>query len=52
MEYRKTLLVRVGSDVVDWLESNHEIKRWTIPELKEIESHYKAKLKQYAQSTI
>lgn len=44
-EYRKALIVRLGLEVVEWLESNHEIRKWTIDELKQIESEYKDKLK-------
>jgi len=45
-EYRKTLIVRLGADVVEWLDDNHEIKKWSIEELKAIELDYKAKLKE------
>jgi hypothetical protein len=45
-EYRKTLISRVGIIVVEWLDSNHEVKRWTIPELQEVERYYKAKIKE------
>jgi len=44
-EYRKTLIVRLGVDVVQWLDDNHEIKKWTIDQLKAIEAEYKAKLR-------
>lgn len=46
VEYRRHLICRVGLEVVEWLESNHDIKRWTVDELKEIEREYKDKLKQ------
>jgi len=49
VEYRKSLLVRLGQDVVEWLEQNHDIKKWTIEELKAIESEYKRKLKELNQ---
>jgi hypothetical protein len=45
-EYRRNLIGRLGADVVEWLESNHDIKKWTVEELKEIEREYKAKLKE------
>jgi len=32
--------------LVDWLDNNHETKRWTIDELKAIQAHYKSKLKE------
>ena len=44
--YRKVLIERVGLEVVEWLDSNHEIKRWTIAELQEVERYYKQKLKE------
>jgi len=43
--YRKALIERLGLDVVEWLDSNHEVKRWTLQELKDIHAHYTAKLK-------
>lgn len=52
VEYRRNLIVRLGAETVEWLESNHDIRKWTIDELKSIESEYKAKLKELRQSTI
>jgi len=49
VEYRKSLIVRLGAEVVEWLSSNHEVRKWTIDELKAIESEYKAKLKELKQ---
>lgn len=49
VEYRKSLIVRLGAEVVEWLSSNHEISKWTIDELKKIEAEYKAKLKELKQ---
>jgi len=43
--YRKALIERLGLDVVEWLDSSHEVKRWTLQELKDIHAHYTAKLK-------
>lgn len=43
--YRKTLIERLGLDVVEWLDSNHEVKRWTLEELKAVHKHYTDKLK-------
>jgi len=45
-EYRKTLIVRLGADVVQWLDSNHETKRWRVDDLKEVVRYYKAKIKE------
>jgi len=44
--YRKTLIERIGLDVVEWLDSNHEVKRWTLDELKEVHRYYTEKLKE------
>jgi len=44
--YRLELIRRIGIETVEWLDNNHEIKRWTIDELKEITAYYKEKLKQ------
>jgi len=44
--YRKTLIERIGIDVVEWLDSNHEVKRWTLDELKQVHRHYTEKLKE------
>lgn len=44
--YRKTLIERLGIDVVEWLDSNHEVKRWSLDELKEVHRHYTQKLKE------
>ena len=43
--YRANLILKMGADVVQWLDDNHEVKRWTIDELKAIQAHYKAKLR-------
>lgn len=40
--YRKNLIEKVGLDEVMWLEAKRfEIKKWTISELKEIQTKYK-----------
>jgi len=51
-EYRKSLVVRLGTETVEWLDGNHEIKKWSLEELKAIEAHYKEKIKQLRKSTI
>jgi len=45
VNYRIGLIKRIGIERVELLESNHEIKKWSISELKAIEATYKAKLK-------
>jgi len=44
--YRVGLVAKIGEDAVIELESNHDIKRWTIDDLKAIEAEYKAKLRE------
>jgi hypothetical protein len=44
--YRSQLSARVGVAEVGRLDANHEVKRWSIPELIEIRNRYKAKLKE------
>lgn len=44
--YRKGLLLKIGAERLEWLESNHDIKRWSIDDLKAIEAEYKAKLRE------
>lgn len=44
-EYRINLLDKIGAKNVDWLEGPHELKKYTASDYKEIESHYKNKLK-------
>ncbi len=43
IEYRKGLVVKIGADAVEKLETNYEKKRWTIEELKNICQQYKSK---------
>ena len=45
VEYRINLVKKIGADKVEWLEGNHEPKKYTIEELKDIKSLYKSKLK-------
>lgn len=44
--YRINLIKKIGLERVEWLEGNHEPKKWTIEELQEIIAIYKAKLKE------
>lgn len=43
--YRIGLIQRVGIETVEWLESNHDVKRWTIDDLKAVIEHYQSKTK-------
>ena len=44
LEMRKGILARKGQAELDWLEGPHDPKKYTIPELKAIKTHYKQKL--------
>lgn len=44
IEYRKSLIDRIGSERVEWLESYHEPKKYSVEELKIICKEYKIKL--------
>ena len=46
VNYRISLVLRIGQDKVDWLEGPHEPRRYTIDDLKAIRADYKARLKQ------
>lgn len=45
IEYRISLVKRIGIERVLWLEGAHEPRRYSIDDLKEIEKKYKKKLK-------
>lgn len=46
VHYRIELLYRIGADMVDWLEGEHEPAKYTIPELEEIKRVYTAKARE------
>lgn len=46
IEYRINLVKRIGTEKVEWLESSHEPKTWSIEELKAIRDEYRQKLKE------
>jgi hypothetical protein len=46
LEYRKNLVKKLGIEKVEWLESKHPPKKWTIEELQEIKKIYKQKCKE------
>jgi len=48
IEYRKGLVERIGVASVEWLEGQHEPKKYTIDELKTIKSKYAAMAKELA----
>jgi hypothetical protein len=45
VDYRIGLIARFGAGFVDELESDQAVKKWSIPELKEIRDCYRQKLK-------
>lgn len=45
VDYRLRLIKRIGIKRVEALESNQNVEKWTIDDLKDIEAEYKAKLK-------
>ena len=42
VEYRINLIKRIGLDQVEWLEQDHDPKKYTIDDLKEIRDKYRA----------
>jgi len=48
VNYRISLLMRIGEEKVTWLEGPHPAKKYTIEDLKNIKAEYKQKLKDLA----
>jgi len=46
VNYRKRLVDKIGQDKLHWLEGHHDPKHYTIDDIKEIISTYKAKIKE------
>jgi hypothetical protein len=47
IEYRKSLIKKIGVKRVEWLEEHgNHVKKWTIEELKELIKEYKTKVRQ------
>lgn len=44
IDYRINLINKIGLDKVEWLESKHEPKHYTVQELKELKEYYKKRL--------
>lgn len=40
IEYRKALRLKIGDELLEWIESNHGPKKYTVEELKEIKQLY------------
>jgi hypothetical protein len=46
IQYRRSLIKKIGVERVEWLEENgSKVKKWTIEELKELIKYYKQKIK-------
>lgn len=45
VNYRISLVKRIGVEAVDWLEGPHEAKKYTVEELKAMTADYRAKTK-------
>ena len=45
LEYRKSLVAKIGLERVEWLEGKHEAKHYSIDDLKEIKARYTAMAK-------
>lgn len=50
VEYRISLVRRIGVDKVEWLEGAHEPKRYSIEDLKAIKAEYRARLQDLKKS--
>lgn len=50
VEYRISLVKRIGVDKVEWLEGPHEPKRYDIEDLKAIKAEYRARLRELKKS--
>lgn len=46
VEYRINLVLRIGSEKVDWLEGPHEPQKYTVEELKAMTADYRAKTRE------
>lgn len=46
INYRSSLLQRIGEEKVTWLEGPHEAKKYTVQELKAMTADYRAKTKE------
>ena len=44
--YREELLIRIGPERLEALESNNDPKIWQVEELRELQDHYKAKIRE------
>lgn len=52
VEYRIRLVQRIGQAAVDWLEGQHEPKKYTIDELQQIKAAYRQKLRELKKEAV
>ena len=45
VDYRIGLIARIGLDEVERIEADQTVRKWTIPELREIRDEYRRKAK-------
>ena len=46
VEYRNRLVLRIGADLVAWLEGPHQARKYTVEEIKAIKADYRAKTRE------
>ena len=46
IEYRKNLILKMGVEVVEYLEGKHEAKKYSISQIVELKTTYKLKIKE------
>lgn len=46
VEYRIRLVLRIGADLVAWLEGPHQARKFTVEEIKAIKADYRAKTRE------
>ena len=46
IEYRKNLIIKIGADMVDWIEGPHDPLKLTINDIKELKKEYAIKCKE------
>ena len=51
VNYRISLIQRIGQEAVDWLEGPHEPKRYTIEQLQAIRADYRARVRELKRNT-
>jgi hypothetical protein len=42
LNFRQNLISRIGKDEVEWLDSNNDLKKWTIDDCRLVRDQYKA----------